>query len=109
MSDEVPGGLDEPDELQPEQGALALASPEDDWSKADWERAAAGVLRKSGRMSDDDPDETVWTALTRTTYDGLEVPPLGTSDHVTRAARPRPERAGGWDVRVRVGIDNVRV
>jgi methylmalonyl-CoA mutase len=109
MSEEVAGGLDEPDELQPEQGALALASPEDDWSKADWERAAAGVLRKSGRMSDDDPDETVWTALTRTTYDGLEVPPLGTSDHVTRAARPRPDRAGGWDVRVRVGIDNVRV
>jgi len=109
MSDEVPGGLDEPDALQPEQGALALASPEDDWSEADWERAAAGVLRKTGRLSTDDPDEAVWAALTRTTYDGLEVPPLGTPDHVTRSAHPRPNRVDGWDVRVWVGTDNAQV
>ena len=96
MSEEVAGGLDEPDELQPEQGALALASPEDDWSKADWERAAAGVLRKSGRMSDDDPDETVWTALTRTTYDGplevgedLMVIEIGNEVRVSRGAPPK--------------------
>ena len=59
MTDDVAGGLDEPDELQPEQGALALASPQDDWSRTDWEKAAAAVLRKSGMLSDDDPDDTV--------------------------------------------------
>jgi methylmalonyl-CoA mutase len=101
MTDDVAGGLDEPGELQPEQGALALASPEDDWSRADWEKAAAGVLRKAGRLSDDDPDDAVWAALTRTTYDGIEIPPLGTAELVTRTAVPRPSRAGAWDVRVR--------
>ena len=101
MTDDVAGGLDEPDELQPEQGALALASPEDDWSRTDWEKAAAAVLRKSGMLSDDDPDGAVWAALTRTTYDGIEVPPLGTPDQVTSPTRPRPPRHGGWDVRVR--------
>ena len=108
MTDDVAGGLDEPDRLQPEQGALALASPDDVWSRADWEHAAAGVLRKSGRLAQDDPDDAVWAALTRTTYDGVEIPPLGTAD-VTRATGPRPTRPGGWDVRVRAGTDNARI
>ncbi len=107
MNDQTPGtvagGLDEPDRLQPEQGALALASPEDDWSRADWEKAAARVLRRAGRLSDDDPDEAVWAALTHTTYDGIEVPPLGTPAPGTIPAAPRPSRVGGWDVRVRAG------
>jgi methylmalonyl-CoA mutase len=80
---------------------LVLASPEDHWSRADWERGAARVLRKSGRLSDDDPDEAVWAALTHTTYDGVEIPPLGTPDHTALSATPRPSRAGAWDVRVR--------
>ena len=101
MTDDVAGGLDEPDELQPEQGALALASPQDDWSRTDWEKAAAAVLRKSGMLSDDKPDDAVWAALTRTTYDGIEVPPLGTPDQASSPTRPRPSRVGGWDVRVR--------
>jgi methylmalonyl-CoA mutase len=109
MSDEVAGGLDEPGELQPEQGALALASPEDAWSRADWEKAAAGVLRRSGRLGEGDPDDAVWAALTRTTYDGIEVSPLGTPDQGTIPAVPRPSRAGDWDVRVRAGTDNQRV
>jgi methylmalonyl-CoA mutase len=100
MTDEVPGGLDEPAELQPDQGALRLAAPEDDWSRADWEKAAAGVLRKARRLTADDPDDAVWRALTRTTYDGIEVPPLGTPEG-TIPAVPRPTRAGAWDVRVR--------
>jgi methylmalonyl-CoA mutase len=104
-SDTVAGGLDEPDRLQPEQGALALASPEDDWSRADWEKAAAGVLRRSGRLSDDDPDDAVWAALAHTTYDGIEVPPLGVLDRVSRTAVPRPNRRGAWDVRVRAHRD----
>jgi methylmalonyl-CoA mutase len=101
MSDEVAGGLDEPDELQPEQGALRLAAPEDDWSRADWEAAAAGVLRKAGRLSDDDPDDAVWAELTHTTYDGIAVSPLGTPDQGFPPVTPRPSRVGAWDVRVR--------
>jgi methylmalonyl-CoA mutase len=95
--------------LQPEQGALALASPEDAWSQADWEKAAAGVLRKSGRLAEDDPDAAVWGALTHTTYDGVEITPLGTPDHVTHATSPRPQRSGAWDVRVRVGDEHRRL
>ncbi len=101
MTDEVAGGLDEPGELQPDQGSLRLASPEDIATRADWEKAAAGVLRKAGRLSDDDPDAAVWAALTRTTYDGIEVAPLGTADRRADPAVPRPCRAGAWDVRVR--------
>jgi methylmalonyl-CoA mutase len=107
-SDTVAGGLDEPDRLQPEQGALALASPEDDWSRTDWEQAAARVLRRSGRLSDDDPDEAVWAALTHTTYDGVEIPPLGTPELVG-SSPCRPDRVGRWDVRVRAGTDNARI
>jgi methylmalonyl-CoA mutase len=100
MTDEVAGGLDEPEELQPEQGALRLAAPDDAWARADWEKAAAGVLRKARRLSDDDPDEAVWAALTRTTYDGIAIPPLGTRDlldGLTTAGRPT--RMGPWDIR----------
>ena len=57
MTDDVAGGLEEPEELQPEHGALRLAGPDDDWSRADWEQAAAGVLRKTRRLSEDDPDD----------------------------------------------------
>src|SRR4051812_23650336 len=100
MSDEVPGGLEEPDRLQPEQGSLALASPEDARSRADWERVAASVLRKSRRLSDEDPDDAVWEVLTRTTYDGLAIPPLGTPELLHGLVTAgRPARTGAWDVR----------
>ena len=59
----VEGGLDEPDELEPEQGSLDLADPADQHSREDWERAAAGVLRKARRLGDDDPDGEVWSRL----------------------------------------------
>src|SRR5687767_14444309 len=94
VSGEVAGGLDEPEELQPEPGALRLAAPEDTGTRADWEKAAADVLRKSRRLSDDDPDSAVGAALTTTTYDGIDVPPLGTPDQGTVPVTPRPTRAG---------------
>jgi methylmalonyl-CoA mutase len=107
MSDEVAGGLEEPEDLQPDQGSLRLAAPEDDWSRADWEKAAAGVLRKSGRLSDDDPDDAVWTALTRTTYDGVHIPPLGTPELLEGLTTSgRPDRVGDWDVRTLNHGDN---
>ena len=61
----VEGGLDEPAELEPEQGSLALASPEDTHGRADWESAAAAVLRKARRLTDEDDDSLVWQKLTR--------------------------------------------
>ena len=99
----VEGGLDEPDELEPEQGSLALAGPEDAHTRADWERSAAAVLRKARRLGEDQPDDAVWAVLTRTTLDGLAIPPLGTPDLLDRLATSgRPARADGWAVRTRV-------
>lgn len=99
----VEGGLDEPGELEPAPGSLDLADPEDRWTVADWEHQAAAVLRKSRRLSDEDPDDRVWARLTRTTLDGIGVTPLGTRamlDDVRTSGRPL--RQGDWDVRVRV-------
>lgn len=98
----VEGGLDEPTELEPDQGALALAAPEDDHDRAEWEAAAASVLRKGGRLREDDPDDLVWQKLTRTTLDGLPVTPLGTPDLLDDLSTSgRPTRVGGWDIRTR--------
>ncbi len=99
----VEGGLDEPAELEPAQGSLDLASPEDTWTAADWERQAAAVLRKSRRMGDEDPDDLVWQKLTRTTLDGIAVTPLGTRSLLDDLETSgRPTRAGDWDVRAYV-------
>ena len=96
----VEGGLDEPTELEPEQGSLRLASPEDRYTRADWEAATAAVLRKAKRMSDDDADALVWDKLTRTTLDGIAVAPLGTPDLLDDLQTAgRPTRTGDWDVR----------
>jgi methylmalonyl-CoA mutase len=106
----VEGGLEEPEELEPAQGSLRLASPEDRATVADWEAAAAAVLRKSRRLGEDDPDARVWEKLTRTTLDGIEITPLGTpgllQDRVTRG---RPTRQGDWDVRALVRADDAKL
>ena len=94
------GGLDEPEELEPEQGSLDLADPADTWTVADWEAQAAAVLRKSGRLGEQDADDLVWDRLTRSTLDGIGVTPLGTAsllDDLQTAGRPT--RQGDWDVR----------
>ena len=83
----------------PTQGALALADPSDTHTRADWEAAAAAVLRKSHLLASDDADSEVWARLTRTTLDGLAVPPLGTPDLLEDLETSgRPTRVGGWDV-----------
>ena len=94
----VEGGLDEPTELEPEQGSLALAAPDDDHDRAEWEAAAAAVLRKAGRLGEDDADDLVWQKLARTTLDGLSVTPA-------RHARParRPDHRRSPDPRRRLG------
>src|SRR5687767_12094377 len=99
MTDEgmVEGGLDEPDELEPAQGSLRLASPEDRATVADWEAAAAEVLRKAKRLGADDADALVWDKLTKTTLDGIEITPLGTPDLLEgRTTSGRPTRQGDW-------------
>ena len=80
-------------------GPVALAAGPTH-SRADWEKIAAGVLRKSGRLSADDPDDLVETKLARRTLDGIAVTPLGTAETVADLQTSgRPERAGEWDVR----------
>ena len=99
----VSGPLEEPAELEPEQGTLGLADPADRWSVADWEEAAAAVLRKAKRLGEDEPDALVWEKLGRTTLDDIRIAPLGTTASLAGlATQGRPTRAGEWDVRSRV-------
>ena len=99
-----------------EGGPLRLAV-EDAGDRAAWEAAAAGVLRKARRLSDDDPDAAAWEVLTRTTLDGIALTPLGVPADVeelgaelpgefpfTRGAPAAPlvEDQEGWDVRTPV-------
>lgn len=69
-------------------------------SQLDWEKSAAAVLRKSGRIAEDQADSVVWEKLARRTLDGIEISPLGTpallGDLVTGG---RPTRVGSWDIR----------
>src|SRR5687768_6197126 len=96
-------GLEEPAELEPAQGSLDLASPEDTWTAADWESQAAAVLRKARRMTDEDRDDLVWKKLTRTTLDGIAVTPLGTASLLDGLETSgRPTRSGDWDIRAQV-------
>ena len=106
----VEGGLHEPEELEPEQGSLDLASPEDRWTVADWEREAAAVLRKSRRLTDEDADSLVWDKLTRTTLDGIGVTPLGTAALLQGVeTHGRPTRQGDWDIRAYVDARDARL
>ena len=84
----------------PTPDRLALASAEDQHSAADWEKITAAVLRKSGRLTDADPDSAVWTKLSRTTLDGISVAPIGTpADLDGLVTAGRPTREGDWDIR----------
>jgi len=109
--DDLDGGLDEPEELQPAEGSLRLVGDGDTYDVAAWEAATAAVLRKARRLGDDAPDSDVWAALTRTTLDGIDVAPIGQpSDLEGLATSGRPSRAGAWDVRtVLVGDDAAAV
>jgi methylmalonyl-CoA mutase len=104
---EVEGGLDEPEELEPEQGSLALADEGDLHSREDWEKAAAAVLRKSGRLGEGDSDSDVWDQLARRTLDGIPVSPLGTPQLVDDLETSgRPDRAGEWDIRAHLTVSD---
>lgn len=84
----------------PSPDRLALAAAEDQHTAADWEKITAGVLRKTGRLTESDPDNAVWTKLARTTLDGISVAPIGTSSDLDGLATAgRPTRQGDWDIR----------
>ncbi len=109
----VEGGLAEPAEFEPDQGSLDLAAPEDRHDpaqgKAEWEAAAAAVLRRARRLDADDPDELVWEKLTRTTLDGIAITPLGTPDLLDGLVTAgRPTRAGDWDIRSHLTVTDVK-
>lgn len=80
--------------------------------RPEWEAATARVLRRAGRLADDDPDEAVWSVLATTTLDDIVVPPLGDRAQVADLApaglpgQPPFVRGvdaelevDGWDVR----------
>jgi methylmalonyl-CoA mutase len=106
MTDEtVQGGLDEPEELEPDQGSLVLADAEDRHSREDWQSAAAAVLRKTGRLEEGDADAEVWNRLARRTLDEIPVSPLGTAQLVEELETSgRPDRAGDWDIRAHLTV-----
>ncbi|HET6165599.1 MAG TPA: methylmalonyl-CoA mutase family protein [Marmoricola sp.] len=82
---------------QADQIALAAGPAH---TRADWEKIAAGVLRKAHKLTADDADDLVWSRLTRTTLDGIGIPPLGTPAALDELQTSgRPGRAGEWDVR----------
>ncbi|MEO6511259.1 MAG: methylmalonyl-CoA mutase family protein, partial [Nocardioides sp.] len=98
--DPVEGGLAEPTELEPAQGSLALMLDGAAGTRADWEKAAAAVLRKAGRLTGDDADGEVWDELTLTTYDGIDLSPLGTPALLDGVrSHERPTRVGARDIR----------
>ncbi len=79
---------------------LSLA-PGQEHDLSEWEHAAAAVLRKARRLTDDDPDDAVWAELAARTLDGIAVTPLGTPELVADLPEPfrPPARGDGWDVR----------
>jgi len=75
-------------------------------TEQDWDRAAAAVLRRAGRLAADKPDASAWNILARSTVEGVRIPPLGTPATVAGAhVLPEPsstvaQRAeSGWDIR----------
>lgn len=105
----VEGGLDEPAELEPLQGTLELAAPEDRHDRAEWEAAAAAVLRKARRLSAEDRDALVWERLTRRTLDGIAITPLGTPELLDGLGTTgRPTRVGAWDIRSYLSLTDAK-
>jgi len=86
---------------------LALRSAEDEHTQADWEKSVAAVLRKSHRITEAESDELVWDKLSRTTLDGIVVPPIGTRANTVEPGL-RPTRQGDWDIRPLLGVTDAR-
>ncbi|RIJ77519.1 methylmalonyl-CoA mutase [Nakamurella silvestris] len=72
--------------------------------RARWEKAAAAVLRRSRRMTDDQDPAEVADLLSTRTLEGVRVPALGTAaDLPVPPVRVLPPvRVDGWDIRIPV-------
>jgi methylmalonyl-CoA mutase len=91
---------------------LVLAAEFPAPTRQQWQELVAGVLRRSGRLPDEPPDEVSALLATRT-YDDIVVQPLYTRGDVatpsglpglppfTRGGRPEGGTTTGWDVRQR--------
>jgi methylmalonyl-CoA mutase len=96
---------------QPGTGAGGAAPVRADDAETAWTAAAAAVLRRAGRLAADAPDSTAADRLTRTTVEGLPIPPLGTAALATTVppsglpGEPpylrgsRVPDGTGWDIR----------
>ncbi len=94
---------------------LDLESAPQPGTRADWERAAAGLLRKGRRLGEEDPDAAVVDRLSHRTLAGVTLRPVYGADDLdpsldraapgsppyTRGRRPA-EESRGWDIRVPV-------
>ena len=76
------------------------------FTEQDWDRAAAAVLRRAGRLAADGPDASAWNILARSTVEGVRIPPLGTSAKVavrhvlpTTSNTVAQRSESGWDIR----------
>lgn len=91
---------------------LSLLAGGEQHTREEWEQAAAAVLRKTGALTESDPDHRVWQKLGHHTLDGVAVTPLGTPEDLeglppvglpgaapyTRGTTlSRPDE--GWDIR----------
>lgn len=98
--------------------------PDGPAAQEQWEAGAAAVLRKARRLpeaseGEPTPTQQVWDLLTRTTLDGVRVPPIGSPGTTRADGVPLPDPgvpgAGdftrgvvadtgllGWDVRIRL-------
>ena len=86
---QVEGGLDEPEELEPEQGSLAPGRPGRPLDVSDWEQAAAARAAQGPSAGRRGPRRRAsGRSSTRTTLDGIEVPPLGTPATSTTSPPP---------------------
>ena len=91
---DVEGGLDEPDELQPEPGALALAS-----ARRRLDARGLGEGRRDGpaEVQADDrrrPRRDRLAEADPQTLDGIDISPLGTPDLLDGLVTSRPPDAG---------------
>ncbi|MET0133235.1 MAG: methylmalonyl-CoA mutase family protein [Kibdelosporangium sp.] len=96
----------------PEPEELVLAAEFPAPRREQWQELIAGVLRKSGKLPDDVPDDVSDLIATRT-YDDFVIHPLYTGDDTSdapgmpgvppfvRGGRPEGGVLTGWDVRQR--------
>lgn len=90
---------------------------DNDATEQQWQEAVAAVLRKSGRLGEDDDVSLAPAKLTKKTTDGIAIAPLAGTDVADALAgtptgadavrgRPQPQREPGdvptWDLRVHV-------